>query len=201
MLGLGLHAFDVGARLITLGRTRDEAPAKQSDLVIPTLDRMMKNAKIRFADVALIAVDIGPGSFTGVRVGLAVARTLAQALNVPLVGVSSLEAMAFSERRKFPSRTIVPIIPALSGEVYFAAYRGDKTVLSPRWRPEAELQKAIGREKAAVQVTTLADEDALAKAAVQRFLAKPASSEFHFENVNPLYLQPSWAERTKRQKR
>jgi tRNA threonylcarbamoyladenosine biosynthesis protein TsaB len=65
----------------------------------PLADELMREAGVAFADLERIAVVVGPGSFTGVRVGVAFARGLALALNVAAVGVSSLEALAELPRR------------------------------------------------------------------------------------------------------
>jgi len=75
-------------------------------------------------DVTGLAVGLGPGSFTGLRVGLAAAKALAYARRLPIAGVSSLRALA----RAFaaPGRIVVPTLEARKGELYAAAFRGDE---------------------------------------------------------------------------
>ena len=73
-------------------------------------------------DLDGVAVDIGPGLFTGLRVGLATARTIATARGIPAVGVTSLEALAHPHRRR--PGTLVPVVDARRGEVYWAASEG-----------------------------------------------------------------------------
>lgn len=68
----------------------------QAEALIPMVQSVMKRANVDFSDLSCIAVSTGPGSFTGVRVGLAAADGLAMAANLPEVGVSLLEAVAFS---------------------------------------------------------------------------------------------------------
>ncbi len=68
----------------------------QAEALIPMVQAVMKQADIDFPDLSCIAVSTGPGSFTGVRVGLAAADGLAMAANLPEVGLSLLEAVAFS---------------------------------------------------------------------------------------------------------
>ncbi len=83
-----------------------------------------------WADLAFIAVATGPGGFTGTRIGVVTARTLAQQLQIPLFGVSSLAAIAYSE----PEDTIAVQMPAQRGEVYVAIYQkssGGLTALLP----------------------------------------------------------------------
>jgi tRNA threonylcarbamoyladenosine biosynthesis protein TsaB len=91
------------------------------------------------ADLGGIACDIGPGSFTGVRVGVASAKGIAFGLGLPLAGVVSLEAMAaaaFGEGAARPDDVVVAMLDAKKGEVFLAAYdaRGG-VVLAPCTRP------------------------------------------------------------------
>jgi tRNA threonylcarbamoyladenosine biosynthesis protein TsaB len=100
--------------------------------------------------VSGIAVGIGPGLFTGLRVGVETAKTLAQVLNVPIVGITSLDALAFAVRHT--SRRIACVIDARRGEVFAAVYRAvpggvvretDHLVLKPD-HLVAELQTVLG---------------------------------------------------------
>jgi tRNA threonylcarbamoyladenosine biosynthesis protein TsaB len=68
-----------------------------------------------------VAVDVGPGLFTGLRVGLATAKALASALQVPMIGVSSLDLLAFPVR--FSPRLIAAAIDARRGQLFYAFYR------------------------------------------------------------------------------
>ncbi len=70
-----------------------------------------------------IAVSLGPGSFTGVRIGAAAAKVLAPALGIPLVGVSTLQAIAWPFRG-LAGHTLVPVINARRGQIYTAQFRG-----------------------------------------------------------------------------
>ena len=77
-----------------------------------------------------IAVGVGPGGFTGLRHGIATARALAQGRGLPLVGVSSLHALALGAPA--PARTpVYAVIDARRGEVFAAAWRGDERVMEP----------------------------------------------------------------------
>jgi tRNA threonylcarbamoyladenosine biosynthesis protein TsaB len=73
------------------------------------------------SEISVVAVDIGPGLFTGLRVGLASALAIAHALSVPMIGVSSLDLGAFAA--KHTSKTIVACYDARRGEVFHAMYR------------------------------------------------------------------------------
>ncbi|MCK4532689.1 tRNA (adenosine(37)-N6)-threonylcarbamoyltransferase complex dimerization subunit type 1 TsaB [bacterium] len=94
---------------------------KHSEKLFSGLNKILMDLKINIKDLEGISVSTGPGSFTGIRVGISAVRALAQALEIPVVGVSSLDVLAFST---FPCDFIVcPIIDALRGEVYTALYR------------------------------------------------------------------------------
>ncbi len=91
------------------------------EVVIPTIKQLLAWTDSKLSSVAGIAVGIGPGLFTGMRVGIATARTLAQALSVPVVGLASLDVLAFAARHS--NRLICAAIDAKRGEVFFAFYR------------------------------------------------------------------------------
>ena len=89
--------------------------------VLPLVDEVLDAAGLRLADVDRLAVSIGPGSFTGLRIGLATIKGLALGCGLPVTGVPTLEAFA---RALGPRRgTIWPLLDARKGEVYAAAYR------------------------------------------------------------------------------
>lgn len=69
---------------------------RQAEILVPMIEEIMARAGVTFQTLDRIAVTIGPGSFTGVRIGLSTARALALASNLPLVGVSTLQVMASS---------------------------------------------------------------------------------------------------------
>src|SRR5699024_1939365 len=67
---------------------------KHSTRLMPAIAQLMENADVEPKDLEKIIVAKGPGSYTGVRIGLSIAKTLAWSLNIPIVGISSLEALA-----------------------------------------------------------------------------------------------------------
>ena len=83
---------------------------------------LLRRADLELGDVERIAVGVGPGSFTGLRIGIATARALAQASGAPLVGVSTLRVLAELEEEPPPYGTVViPVIDARRGEVFAAS--------------------------------------------------------------------------------
>jgi tRNA threonylcarbamoyladenosine biosynthesis protein TsaB len=102
------------ASLSLTGKTRQE-------FVTPALEQLCAWTGIELSHVGGIAVGIGPGLFTGLRVGIAAAKAVAHALRVPMVGVPSLDLLAFPVRHT--SRLIVAAIDAKRGELFYAFYR------------------------------------------------------------------------------
>lgn len=94
-----------------------------SERLLPAIDRVLADARLAVADLGGIAVAIGPGSFTGLRIGLSTAKGLAAASGKPLVGVPTLRALAWG--LPFCPHPICPILDARKGEVYCALFRWD----------------------------------------------------------------------------
>jgi tRNA threonylcarbamoyladenosine biosynthesis protein TsaB len=88
--------------------------------LLPLVEEALQNAGAGWDAVERIAVGVGPGGFTGLRIGIATARALAQARGLPLIGVSSLEALAKAAREP-GARPIVAVIDARRGEVFAAS--------------------------------------------------------------------------------
>jgi len=118
-----------------------------SQRLAPNLGHLLHDACQTLQEVDLIAVSTGPGSFTGLRVGVVMAKTLAWILSKPVVGVSTLEALAANASLwEAHNMLLCPIIHARRGEVYAAIYRqlpADATAtegilrLTPLYPPEA----------------------------------------------------------------
>jgi len=115
--------------LFEVGRGR-----RHAEILAPAIDFICAQADFGLDELGLIAVDVGPGLFTGMRVGLATAKALAFALRVPMIGISSLDLLAFPCRHA--DRVVVPVIDARKGEVFYAMYRqvpgGVQQVVAPR---------------------------------------------------------------------
>ena len=97
------------------------AGAARQESVTPLLQELMRRSGLRLSQVGGVAVGIGPGLFTGLRVGVETAKTLAQVANLPIVGITSLDALAHPVR--FTTRRIVAVIDARRREVFSAIYR------------------------------------------------------------------------------
>jgi tRNA threonylcarbamoyladenosine biosynthesis protein TsaB len=102
-----------------------------------------------FADVDRIAVGLGPGGFTGLRIGVATARALAQAACAQIVGVSSLRALA-SGASPAEGQPVLAVIDARRGEVFAAGFRGAEQVLAPVAIAPADVGSVVGENWLAV---------------------------------------------------
>jgi tRNA threonylcarbamoyladenosine biosynthesis protein TsaB len=92
-----------------------------SERLMPLVDHLLRESGLEREQIRAVAVAAGPGSFTGIRIGVATARGLAQGLAVPAVGVSTLEALA--EGVPVPEALICPLLDARRNQVYTALYR------------------------------------------------------------------------------
>ncbi|MDI6732699.1 MAG: tRNA (adenosine(37)-N6)-threonylcarbamoyltransferase complex dimerization subunit type 1 TsaB [Planctomycetota bacterium] len=92
--------------------------------VVPALDRLLNKVKWRKDEIELIAVDIGPGSYTGLRVGLAIAKTISFFLNIKIIGVPSLDVLVdnLGGGAEADYHFICPVIDAKWNQVYTAIY-------------------------------------------------------------------------------
>ncbi len=90
--------------------------------LMTVIEDAMREAEAGFADLGAVAVSIGPGSFTGVRVGVSAARGFAMALKIPAIGVTTLEAIAAEAREKFGPRLVMSALDAGRDEINAAVY-------------------------------------------------------------------------------
>ncbi len=103
-----------------LGLVDIARPKRHAETLAPAIEFLCRTAGVELGGVGAIAADVGPGLFTGLRVGLATATMLARALDLPTVGACSLDLLAFPLRHG--SRAIAAILDARKGEVFSALY-------------------------------------------------------------------------------
>jgi tRNA threonylcarbamoyl adenosine modification protein YeaZ len=96
------------------------SPGKQSRMLVPMIEAVLKDAKIAYADLSAVACTIGPGGFTGIRVGLSTAKGISLAANKALIGLSTLETIAWGAQI---SADVLAVIDAYRGQFYVQRFR------------------------------------------------------------------------------
>jgi tRNA threonylcarbamoyladenosine biosynthesis protein TsaB len=188
-------ATDVAtSALVTDGEVLGERVSRAATL-LEDVDALLRQSGTHTRDVDALAVGIGPGSFTGVRIGLATARGLALALGIPAAGVSTLDALAAG------APGAVPVVDARRREVF--VLRGEPIVVAPGELVLAAGTVCVGSgavryrkvlEAAGAEVPADSDERHLPRA---RFHAQLAREFGPAEAVEPLYLRLPDADRTR----
>jgi tRNA threonylcarbamoyladenosine biosynthesis protein TsaB len=112
-----------------LAQAQSETAGHRADLLV-LVDDVCSRAGITARDLDGVAIGAGPGSFTGLRIGMATAKGIAFAAGKPLWAVSSLAALACAELELDPSGVVVAVLDARRGEIYAGAYRIDNGVLA-----------------------------------------------------------------------
>jgi tRNA threonylcarbamoyladenosine biosynthesis protein TsaB len=192
-------AFDTATDLATSALVADGEVlgerASRAVTLLEDVDALVRQAGARTRDIEAIAVGIGPGSFTGVRVGLATARGLALALDIPVAGVSTLSALAAG------APGALPVIDARRREVF--VLQGEPRVLAPEELEVAPGTVCVGSgavryrsllEAAGAEIPRDQDERHLPRARFHAQLAKDFGSA---EDVEPLYLRVPDADKTR----
>lgn len=144
----------LGAVSACLMRASDPAPVASETLpmqrghaeaLVPLLDRLMAQVEGGFEALSRVAVTVGPGSFTGIRVGVAAARALGLARRIPVIGISTLAALAAPAISANTQSRLIAAIDAKHGCVYAQGFASDgSTVLEARHAPVADVLSAMG---------------------------------------------------------
>ncbi|MGX8010309.1 tRNA (adenosine(37)-N6)-threonylcarbamoyltransferase complex dimerization subunit type 1 TsaB [Mesorhizobium sp. ORM8.1] len=106
---------ELGRQVLDLGKGHAEH-------LMAVIEATLEASGIGYRDLSAIAVSIGPGSFTGLRVGVSTARGLALALKIPAIGVTTLEALAAEAAGVFPGRAVLAALDAGRAEIHAALY-------------------------------------------------------------------------------
>jgi len=217
-LGVDTSAVTVSVALgedgALLGEIYAHAKQQHSTVLLPMIDTLLRHCGLAIGDVDRFAVTCGPGSFTGVRIGVAAVKGLAQANHKPCAGTSTLAAMA--AQAAFPDGILCCAMDARRGQVYAALFEAKQGVLKrlseDEALPLAELERHLQNQD--MPVTFLGDGAALCFEAMRKRPGwRLAPEQWRFQrawgavlaareedyrpagDLRALYLRPSQAER------
>lgn len=190
-----------------------------SNVIMDAVDSLFKLSGLNIKDVDRIAVTIGPGSFTGIRIGTAIAKGLAYSLKKPIVGVNELDVLAHTGENR--EDIIVPLIDARKERVYFSKYRYvDSILLREEEYKDGELRDVL-EELKGKKVTFIGDGATVNEKLINEILEKDYNiyskansipragvaaqislhlSEDNLYTLEPLYVNKSQAEREKEER-
>lgn len=208
-------AFDTSAGACVAAVLVDEVVAARraepmsrghTEALIPMLQAVVAEAGVAFGALDLVGVTVGPGAFTGIRIGLAAARGLALAADIPVAGVTTLAALAMSApERSAGDRHVLALIDTKRGDLYVqmfapdgeeataaavaavgevAALLGGRPTLVVGDAPDEAVAPLLALPAVARSVTRTVDPGALARLAAGRWRAGTALTP------DPLYLRP-----------
>ncbi|UCE62737.1 MAG: tRNA (adenosine(37)-N6)-threonylcarbamoyltransferase complex dimerization subunit type 1 TsaB [Nitrospirota bacterium] len=220
---MNILAVETGTSLQSIALLREdrvlshlcqEAKGSHTKILLPAIHEALSSQALKPSDLQGLAVSIGPGSFSGLRVGLATMTGFRMALGIPLVAVPTLEAMAWNLRGA--KRPICPILKARSGVVYWACFRweGERLVqlVPEQFGPLDALVQSLSEtmlvfgegwmlnRESFSKMTGLMKEaplEAMNASAVNVGLASLSrfkTGNFAEYGVGPHYIQPSYAE-------
>jgi tRNA threonylcarbamoyladenosine biosynthesis protein TsaB len=180
-----------------------------SEMIVPAMERILKDTQNTYKDIDKFAVSTGPGSFTGIRVGMTAVKTFAQSLNKPVVAFDALSVLEKSLEIK--NIKISAAIDALRNEVYVKS--GGKIVIKDIDSFINGLKKyknkiliigsaaSVYKEKLSKELgkysVSLPESFHMPKASALAFLAQNEPG-ISFNKAEPLYIRRSWAEETKK---
>ncbi len=171
-----------------------------SEEALPNIARLFAEKKLAAKDIDKILVVNGPGSFTGIRIGITIAKVYAWSLNIPIATLSALEVMALSSSSEMVH---VPIINARRGYVFAAIYdQANKEMLSPRHIKLEELLQELQKQK---DYTFITNDEFEEIENIEKYNPDIEKVVNHFKNiepinphgVNPNYLKLTEAEESK----
>ena len=179
-----------------------------SETLVPLINELLNETNVKLQDIDLIASDNGPGSFTGIRIGISTVKAIAESLNIPVVAVSSLEGLAYNINS---SECICSLIDARNNQVYCGLFDSNHTLIGNYMADDINaVLKVINQTK---NVTFVGD-GAVAHKGLLNINNFRSDNLLHAKNINlcafnkfskgeilsadsilPMYLRKSQAER------
>ena len=195
-----------------------------SENLVPMIKEILDNLNLEVSDIDLYGVSLGPGSFTGLRIGIATVKSLAHVFNKPIVGISTLEGLAFNLVHGGP---IVPMIDARRNRIYTGIYKWQKgrliNILKPSIMEMEELLELLDKDYNNIMVNgngallykekienSLKDKVKIspislnsckaASIAELALLNRHEENQYNYYNIVPDYLRESQAQRELRKR-
>lgn len=178
---------------IVISSIKENFGQELSKVALPKIVSMFKDCNLEAKDIDKIIVVDGPGSFTGIRIGITIAKVFAWSLNIPIITITSLEAMACSCNFK---GVLIPVIDARRGYVYTAIYNDNKEILEPQHIEITELyQKLVSFDRYVFITNDCLDLDA-EKCSYDPDILKIVKMYVEKEAVNPHSVNPNYLKLT-----
>ena len=183
-------------------------PLSHLQNLMPMIDALLTRCQLQLDDIGLIAVSVGPGSFTGIRIGIATAKALAQFLGTKIIAVPTLQAMAYNHPDF--SGLLCPMLDARRGQVYAACYSVKPSaaaehqleVVKPGPYMETEFRLLVDEVKQKRQLLFLGEEGQKAiNIAKLGFDLYNEGMESNYYEVKPIYMRKAEAEQKLDEKR
>lgn len=197
-----LLAVETTAAVATVALLRDgvliaereaDSSKKHAETLLPLIDAILEENDVTITEIDVFAVDVGPGSFTGVRIGVSLVNALAFATGKQVIPVDSLETLALSAGET--SHPVAAMIDARNGNAYAALYQAGVALIDPCAIEIAEFSAKLPQDTLFVG-DVKAKEKTFPRARYVGFTALK-HTERATEEADPVYLRPSQAERSK----
>ena len=159
---MNVLAFDTTASSCSIAVLQNKKPLAEkqksierghAEFLVPLIEETLLEAKLSYRDLDLLAVTTGPGAFTGIRIGLATARSLAIACNLPLIGITNFDAIVngISETER-KGRKILVILETKRLDFYVCLYNEDLSILIEPQTVEGSYLKMLVKDVALIVV-------------------------------------------------
>ncbi len=141
-----------------------------SVFIIPKIKDILKQHNITIKDIDVIGTNIGPGSFTGIRTGLTIARVFAQQADIKLIGINSLQILS---KLDTDSNITLVILDARKNKVYYAAFKNSKVITQPSLFDKEDILNKINQNTKIISDTS-----------IYNYLKDKGINSINYENLN-----------------
>lgn len=169
----------------------EDSGLRHSTILMTSIERVLNKAGVKISDVDLFACVVGPGSFTGIRIGISTVKAFSYANNKPVLSVTSFEVLEYNR----PYGKNIAVIDARHDNYYVMGFDGDKVVIEPSFLSKEEILKIKGE----YEILSFADNDiTTVKCDLLNGLVNAVRAKMAFatdrESLLPLYVKKSQAE-------